>query len=141
MIYRVDVRIETPVLGTEVRDRVIAAVETLFPDAELDAESDPHGDGEVLIGRAHSLDGFSEHLFEQAILDSARSQFTDGRTEDGFRFRLKKQAAFEGVVNFAVGDPDELGDIAVDVRVQEPSVSEYIDHIAPPTKDGEPIDP
>ena len=49
-------------------------------------------------------------------------------------------AAFGGGVNFVVDEPGELGAITVSVQVEEPSVEEFIDLIAPPTKDGEPID-
>lgn len=134
-IYSVDARIETPVNDTEVTDRVIDAVVTLFPDTEV--ESEP---GRV-VGETHSLEGFSDVLHEQEILDTARRQFESNVDGDTFSFALKKQAAYEGIVNFAVGDTDELGDITVDVTVREPSVGEYIDHVAPPTRDGTPVDP
>lgn len=135
MIYRVDVRITTPVMATEVTDRVVDTVHTLFPGAEIER------DGEAVVATTHTLDRFSELLHRQEILDSARNRFFDGREGNEFEFRLKKQPAFEGVVNFAVGDPDELGDVTVRVRVRDPSVEEYIDHVAPPTEDGEPIEP
>jgi predicted RNA binding protein with dsRBD fold (UPF0201 family) len=135
MIYRVDVEVRTPVLATEVTDRVTDTVSNLFPDAEIERA------GEGVIGRAHALDRFSELLYEQEILDTARNRFFEGRKGNEFEFRLKKQPAFGGVVNFAVGDPDELGDLTVRVRVQEPSVEEYVDHVAPPTEAGEPIEP
>jgi predicted RNA binding protein with dsRBD fold (UPF0201 family) len=54
---------------------------------------------------------------------------------------LKKQAAFEGVVNFAVGEPDELGEIDVEVRVREPDVESFVDYVAPETDEGQPVDP
>jgi hypothetical protein len=134
-IYSVDARIETAVNDTEVTDRVIDAVEALFPNAEV------HSEPGRVVGETHSLEAFSDLLHEQEILDTARRQFQGSADEEGFSFSLKKQAAYEGVVNFAVGDPDELGDISVEVTVREPSVSEYIDHVAPPTRDGTPIDP
>ncbi len=135
MIYSVDVRIETPVRDTEVTDRVADAVRNVFPDA------DPvHEDGR-LVAEAHSLDAFSDVLHEQEILDTARRVFRQHATDDGFSFALKKQAAFEGVVNFAVGEPDELGDIAVEVRVREPTVEAFIEYVAPETDDGQPVDP
>ena len=134
MIYSVDVRVTAPVNGTEVTDRVADAVHDLFPEA--DVESRP---GE-LVGTCHGMGRFSERLHEQAILDTARGQFFAGRDGNVFEFRLKKQAAFRGVVNFAVGDESELGDIRVRVRVAEPSVEEYVDHVAPPTEDGQPVD-
>jgi len=135
VIYSVDVRIETPVRDTEVTDRVIDAVRNVFADAEL-----VHEDGR-LIAETHTLDDFSDVLHEQEILDTARGVFRENATDEGFHFSLKKQAAFEGTVNFAVGEPDELGDIEVTVRVRQPSVAEFIDYVAPETDEGQPIDP
>lgn len=132
MIRSIDVQITAPVYPTEVTDRVIDAITTLFPDAEV--EQHP---GEV-IATTHTLETLSEALYDQKILDTARRQFLEGRQGDTFSFDLKKQAAFEGVVNFAVGQPDELGELHVRVRVNEPGVDAYIDHIAPATEDGQP---
>jgi predicted RNA binding protein with dsRBD fold (UPF0201 family) len=135
MIYSIDVRIEVPVQPTEVTDRVEDAVSTVFPNAEF-----THEPGK-LVAETHTLDPFSDVLHEQEILDTARREFFNHADEEGFSFALKKQAAFQGVVNFAVGNPDELGDINVDVRVREPDVESIINAIAPPTEDGTPVDP
>jgi len=135
MIYSVDVRIEAPVRDTEVTDRVADAVVNVFPDAEP-----VHEDG-TLVSETHSLDAFSDVLHEQEILDTARRVFRQNRTDEGFAFALKKQAALEGVVNFAVGEPDELGEIDVEVRVREPDVESFIDYVAPETDGGQPVDP
>jgi predicted RNA binding protein with dsRBD fold (UPF0201 family) len=135
VIYSVDVRIEAPVRDTEVTDRVADAVVNVFPDAEP-----VHEDGR-LVAEAHTLDAFSDVLHEQEILDTARRVFRQNRTDDGFAFALKKQAALEGVVNFAVGEPDELGEIDVEVRVREPDVDSFIDYVAPETDEGQPVDP
>ena len=134
MIYSVDVQVTAPVNDTEVTDRVVDAIHALFPEADVEAHP-----GE-LLATCHTLETFSERLHEQAILDTARGAFFAGREGDTFGFRLKKQAAFEGVVNFAVGEDGELGDIHVRVRVTEPDVESYIDHVAPPTEEGRPID-
>ncbi|WP_281193972.1 RNA-binding domain-containing protein [Halorubrum sp. F4] len=135
MIYSVDVRIVAPVNDTEVTDRVADAVRNVFPDAEP-----VHEDGR-LVAETHTLDAFSDVLHEQEILDTARRVFLRNSTDDGFSFALKKQAAFEGVVNFAVGDPDELGDIDIEVRVREPDVESFVDYVAPETDEGRPVDP
>jgi hypothetical protein len=134
-VYSVDVRIVAPVRDTEVADRVSDAVTNLFPNADVSREA-----GRV-VAETHAMDRFSERLHEQEILDSARREFFRRADADGFSFALKKQAAFKGVVNFSVGNPDELGDIEVHVRVREPSVEAFVDAIAPPTEDGKPIDP
>jgi predicted RNA binding protein with dsRBD fold (UPF0201 family) len=134
VVYSVDVTITAPVMDTEVTERVKDAVLNLFPEADL---TERHGE---IVGEAHSMEGFSELLHEQEILDTARNQFFDGVRSDGFEFALKKQAAFVGVVNFAVGTPGELGEITVRVDVQDPGVEAYVDHIAPPTEDGRPVE-
>ncbi len=134
MIYSIDAEITAPVYDTEVTDRVADAITELFPEAEPE-----HRHGE-LTATVHTLETFSEQLHRQAILDTARGIFFDNQRGDRFSFRLKKQAAFEGVVNFVVDDPGELGVITVTVQVKEPAVEEFIDEIAPPTEDGKPID-
>lgn len=132
--YKIDVRIQAPVQYTEVTDRVVEAIETLFPKAEVAAE-----EGRV-TAETHDLAHFRERLFQQRILDTARGVFYDRKGPNGFSFELKKQAALQDVVNFSVGNPDELGDIEVAVTVRDPSVEEFIDHLAPRTEDGEPLE-
>jgi predicted RNA binding protein with dsRBD fold (UPF0201 family) len=133
-VYQIDVRITTPVHDTEVTDRVADAIHNVFPNAEMEER---HGE---LVAETHSLDRFAELLRRQEILDTARKQFFNERQGNAFSFALKKQAAFEGVVNFAVGDPDELGDVAVKVTVDEPDVETFVDHLAPPTEEGRPVE-
>ena len=135
MIYSIDVWIEAPVNDTEVTDRVADAVRNVFPESDLEFR-----DGR-LIAETHTLDPFSDVLHDQEILDTARRVFFETADDDGFEFAIKKQPAFEGVVTFAVGAPDELGDIEVAVTVREPDVESFIDHVAPRTEDGVPIDP
>jgi hypothetical protein len=134
VVYSVDVAVTAPVMDTEATERVKDAVLNIFPEAEL---TERHGE---IVGTAHSMEHFSELLHEQEILDTARNQFFDGVRSDGFEFALKKQAAFVGVVNFAVGNPGELGEITVRVDVRDPGVEAYVDHVAPPTEDGRPIE-
>jgi len=133
VVYSVDVTVTVPVMDTEVTARVKDAVLNIFPEADL---AERHGE---LVGEAHSMEHFSELLHEQEILDTARNQFFDGVRSEGFEFALKKQAAFVGVVNFAVGNPGELGEITVRVDVHDPGIEAYVDHVAPPTEDGRPV--
>lgn len=133
-IYSVEVTVTAPVRDTEVTDRVADAIRNVFPNAEPE-----HRDGE-LVATVHDLERFSELLHRFEILDTARSALLSAAEGDRFAFDLKKGAAFEGRINFAVGNPSELGDIHVSVRVDQPSVEEYVDHVAPRTEDGEPID-
>jgi predicted RNA binding protein with dsRBD fold (UPF0201 family) len=133
VIYRIEAEITAPVYDTEVTDRVADAITELFPSAEPEPR---HGE---LTATVHDLEHLSELLHRQEILDTARGIFRSTRQGEAFSFRVKKQAAFEGVVNFAV-EPGELGAITVRVRVEEPDVGSYVDHVAPPTEDGEPVD-
>ena len=133
--YRVDVQITAPVFPTEVEARVAEAIQRLFPNADPELR---HGE---MIGECHDMERFSELLHRQEILDTARGSLLGDREGDTLAFDLKKQAAYEGRVNFAVGEPAELGDIHVRVRVEEPDVEAYVDHVAPRTEEGVPVDP
>lgn len=133
-VYDVDVQITAPVRDTEVTDRVGDAITNLFPAAEPEFR---HGE---LVAAVHEMEHFSELLHRLEILDTARSVFFDNRRGDATSFDLKKQAAFQGRVNFAVGEPAELGDVHVRVRVNEPSFEAFVDHVAPRTEDGRPVD-
>jgi predicted RNA binding protein with dsRBD fold (UPF0201 family) len=133
MIYSIDVQITAPVRDTEVPDRIADAITNVFPDADVEER---HGE---IVAETHSVEHFSELLHRQEILDTARGEFFSDRRGDTLSFSLKKQAAFQGVVNFAVGNPDELGDIHVRIRVTEPTVEEFVDHVAPPTEEGKPV--
>lgn len=144
MIYSVDVTITVAVQPTEVTDRVVETVSNLFPDATIEqrptpSDTEPETPGEI-VATTHSLERLSELFHRQSILDTARAAMLDGVDGNTFEFRLKKQAAFEGVVNFAVGSPDELGDIHVTATVTEPDPETYIRYVAPPTEDGVPVD-
>ena len=127
MIYRIDVEITTPLNPTEVEDRVVEAVHQLFPGASIEKDED------LLVATTHSLDRLAERLREQEIVTTAREVFRKARRGDEFAFDLKKQAATEGVVNFAVGSPAELGDLHVRVRVEDPDVDDFIDFLTPAT--------
>jgi len=131
MIHRIDVQVTTPLNPTEVKARVEDAITNLFPTAEVEER---HGE---LVAEAHSMDRFGERLREQNIVDAARDVLRRGTEGDTVAFDLKKQAAFEGVVNFAVGNPDELGDLHVRVRVEEPDAETFVDHLAPRSEGGE----
>jgi predicted RNA binding protein with dsRBD fold (UPF0201 family) len=133
-VYSVDVEVTAPVNDTEVVDRVADAVTNLFPNAAVE-----RSEGE-LLATTHTVEHFAERLREQEILDTARREFLERRRGDTFTFALSKQPAFVGVVNFSVGEPGELGDLHVSVRVNDPTVEQFVDRLAPPTKDGSPVE-
>lgn len=126
MIYRIEIEVAAPVNPTEDPDLVEAAITELFPTATVESR-----DGE-LVGRAHSIDRFAELLAKQRILDTARSRLNDAIVGDTIRFRLKKQAARAGVINFALDGPDELGDLRVTIDIEQPSPAELVDAMTAP---------
>ena len=130
MIHSIDVEITTPLYPTEVRGRVEDAVHELFPGADVEER---HGE---LVVETRSMERFAERIEEQNIVPTAREVLLQNVEGDTFSFALKKAAAFEGVVNFAVGNPDELGDVHVRVRVEEPDAETFIDYLAPVDADG-----
>lgn len=132
--YRIDVEVTAPVNPTERTERVAQAIREIFPGADPEER---HGE---LTAEVHDLEQLSTCLHRQTILDTARSVFFEERRGDSFGFRLKKGPALQGVVNFVVDDPSELGDIAVRVQVHEPDFESFVDDVAPPTEDGTPID-
>ncbi|AKH98583.1 coaE operon protein [Halanaeroarchaeum sulfurireducens] len=130
--YQADVRLEAPINPTEEESRVVETITTLFPESEVATSADR------VTATTHDLSHFRKRLFEQRILDTARSEFFANHGPNGFSFELKKQAARNDVVNFAVGSPDELGDVEVAVTVHDPDVESFIDYLAPSTDGGEP---
>lgn len=132
MIYQITVTVTAPVNPTEDPDRVQTAIQNLFPTVSLRTEP------ETITGTTHSIDTFAEKLSEQDIMDTARNVFHENSTTGAFSFRLKKQAALMGIVNFAVGNEDELGDITVHITVAEPTVDTFIDQLSslPPNPTG-----
>lgn len=133
-VYRITVEVTAPLQPTEERARVVDAITNVFPEAEIELTD------EVVVATTHVLDRFSELIHRQEILDTARSELFDGAYDDRIEFRLKKQAAFMDRVNFAVGSPNELGEIDVRITLEEPDIESFIDMIAPPTVDGRPVD-
>jgi predicted RNA binding protein with dsRBD fold (UPF0201 family) len=127
----IEVSLRAAVRPTESPEKVAGALVTLFPGIEVDAE------GGWICGRggAASLVTFHRLLREQRILDTARSVMLQGLVGDAVQFRLNKQAATVGRINFPP-EEEPLGSIHVEIR-GGPSL---IDWLAPRTVDGKPIE-
>ncbi len=110
--------IETCVHPTEDPDRVVRAVLNIFPDAVRES-AEPAGHAERLVFLATDMSGLAERLANQRILDTARAIFLRSLRTGAVSFRLNKQAAFAGRVNFT--DPGSpLGDLAVTLETDDP---------------------
>ena len=115
---------------TERGERVVSAIEKLFPEMIMDIRDDRV----EAYGGPAALKTLHELLRKQQILDTARSVMLHGRVGNTIRFQLNKQAAFMGMVSFPPQE-EPLGSIHVQITGSE----RLIDWLAPETVDGKPI--
>lgn len=130
MIATIEVSIYSLIRNTERVELVVSAIEKIFPGLTMDIREDRI---EAYNG-IESLITFHMLLREQKILDTARSVMLDGLLGDVVQFRLNKQAALMGKVNFPP-DEEPLGSIHVQITGGE----KIIDWLAPKTASGIPI--
>lgn len=125
------VEVVTQIRPTEDRAKVISALRSVFPEGDLVEE------GDTMRLESSSLDGFSELVRRQRILDAARATMRRGMRADSTSFILNKQAAAVGRVSFEEGR-QPLGGISVRVRADdEAALESAIDTVAPRTVNGE----
>ncbi len=126
----IEITVHAIVRPTERVEKVASAVERIFPGLIMDIRAD----------RVEAYDGpdsmmnFHKLLREQKILDTARSVMTKGLVGNAIQFRLNKQAALMGKVNFPP-DEEPLGSLHVQIMGGE----RVIDWLAPRTENGVPI--
>ncbi len=123
------VKVSCPVNPSEDPDKVRAAIESIFPDAELEL-------GEKGFSGTASLDRFSKAIRSQRILDAVRGVLLANVRGNSTRMSLNKQVATVGKVSFADRRP-VLG--AIDVVIEDDDISALIDRVAPMTVDGEEV--
>jgi predicted RNA binding protein with dsRBD fold (UPF0201 family) len=131
------VRVSAPVYPTEIEEKVRIAITNLFP-VELSIRNFgiPQLYGE---GGLESLRKLHMLLRELRIIDTARRIFMNGIEGSTIQFRLNKQVAFVGKVNFPVGE-ESLGSIHVEISSYNgENLMKIIDWIAPETAGGEPV--
>ncbi len=106
----IEVSVHSSIRPTERVERVVSAIEKLFPEMIMDIRDDRV----EAYGGPAALKIFHELLRKQEILDSARSVMLRGRSGDSFQFQLNKQAALMGMVSFPpVEEP--LGSLHVQI--------------------------
>lgn len=114
------VTIRTPLHPTERRELVEQAVRNLFPDAEFEEESGN------LVGRSEDVDRMSELVETQEINETAHEALREAALGDTLVFRLSKQPATVGRLNFDVGG-HELG--ALRVRIEAEDTDELVEYL------------
>ena len=134
----VSVRVLAAVNQTEIQDKVEKAILNFFPvelklqESEIQALS---GEGDL-----ESLRTLHLRLREERILDTARKIFLNGIKGDTTRFRLNKQVACIGKLNFPPGE-ESLGSIQVEISAENMGdLLKVIDWLAPETIDGKPVE-
>ena len=127
----IEVTVHSSVRPTERIEKVVGAIENIFPGLIMDILDDriEAYDGPDSLLTLHRL------LREQKILDTARSVMLTGRVGNAVHFRLNKQAAFMGLVSFPP-DEEPLGSIHVQITGDE----RLVDWLAPQTENGVPIE-
>lgn len=131
------VAVFAPVNPTEVQEKVERAILNFFPvSLELQDHVIPELCGE---GDFESLRTLHLRLREERILDTARRLFLNGIEGYSTRFRLNKQVAYIGKLNFPAGE-ESLGSIDVEISADnEDDLLAIIDWLAPQTVDGKPV--
>lgn len=131
------VTISALVYPTEIEESVRTAITNVFPvDLNLRNFGTPQLYGECgleSLRRLHTL------LREFRILGAARRILINGMEGNNTQFRLNKQVAFVGKVNFPAGE-ESLGSIHVEISADNTEdLIMIIDWLAPDTVEGEPV--
>ncbi len=133
----VSVRVSALLHPTEIEEKVKTAMTNIFPvEVQLQDFGIPrlHGEGNLeCLRRLHEL------LRENRILDTARHVLLTGMEGDAIQFRLNKQVAFVGKVNFPAGE-ESLGSIYVEISTEnKDDLLKIVDWLAPVTMEGKPV--
>ncbi|HPS90543.1 MAG TPA: RNA-binding domain-containing protein [Methanothrix sp.] len=126
----IEVAISSAVRPTERVEKVVSAIENIFPGLIMDIRADRI---EAYNG-LESLKTLHKLLREQRILDTARKILLRGMVGSATTFQISKQAAHMGVVSFPP-EEEALGSL----HVQISGGNAVIDWLAPETENGMPI--
>jgi predicted RNA binding protein with dsRBD fold (UPF0201 family) len=127
----IEVSVYTSVRPTERVEKVVSAIEKIFPGLIMDIRDDRID----AYNGPDALQDFHKFLREQRILDTARSVMLAGRVGDAVQFRISKQAAFMGKVSFPP-DEEPLGSLHVQIK----GGKRIVDWLAPKTENGVPVE-
>ncbi|MFZ3149960.1 MAG: RNA-binding domain-containing protein [Methanothrix sp.] len=126
----IEVTICSSVRPTERVEKVVSAIENIFPGLIMDIR----GDKIEAYNGPDSLKTLHELLRRQEILDTARKVLLRGLVGNTTAFQLSKQAALMGVVSFPP-EEEALGSLHVQITGGEG----VINWLAPETENGVPV--
>ncbi len=134
---KVTVRVSALVYPTEIEEKVKKAITNLLPvELHLQDFGIPRLYGE---GDLDSLRKLHQLFREERVLDTARHILLSGIEGTSTQFRLNKQVAYVGKVNFPAGE-ERLGSIYIEISTEDKeSLMKIIDWLAPETRDGKPV--
>ncbi|HPX78649.1 MAG TPA: RNA-binding domain-containing protein [Methanobacterium sp.] len=115
---------QTPINPTEDTDKVMKTLSNMFDYDEVVMA----GDYISVNGGMDSLLKLKDALEVRRIRNTARKMLINGSYDGVIYFKLNKQAAFSGTVNFTEGD-SPLGEIRV--KIETDDVEGFIDWLAP----------
>lgn len=115
---------QTPINPTEDTDKVMKTLSNMFDYDEVVMG----GDYISVNGGMDSLLRLKDALEVRRIRNTVRKMLIKGSYDDVIYFKLNKQAAFSGTVNFTESDIP-LGEIRV--KIETNNVEGFIDWLAP----------
>ncbi|MFB6284596.1 MAG: RNA-binding domain-containing protein [Halobacteria archaeon] len=130
MVYSASVSVEVPVYDTEVEENVLKAVENVFPQSESKVEETdvevPGRPDRRVVAETHSVERLKELIHRQDINRTTRDTLEGSIVGTVLQFKIKKQPATVGRLNFDVGG-HELGSIDVHIESSDPEgLIEYL---------------
>ncbi len=137
----IEIRVSAKVNPTETEENVRTAVQSIFPQMDIiyNATDDTGFYGTVEgITDLEGLRHLHHLLREEEIIDTARTQFEVGISEDApsTSFRISKFVAFVGRLNFPA-DEEPLGSIHVTMSASSSfELQRLIEWLSPPTEKG-----
>jgi len=126
----IEVSVYSSVRPTECVEKVVSAIEKIFPGLIMDIRDDRI----LAYDGPESLKTFHELLRRQQILDTARSIMLGSLVGESIQFQLNKQAALMGKVSFPP-EEEPLGSVHVKIT----GGRRVIEWLAPQTEKGVPI--
>lgn len=122
---RCEMKAKTPLNPTEDFNKVIQALSNMFSYEELEI-----GDDYIEVtGGEESLLNLKDALEQKKIRNTTRKIMMKGAHDKVIFFKLNKQSALSGVVNFSDDNISPLGEILV--KIETDDVLRFIDWLAP----------
>ncbi len=120
-----EMKAKTPINPTEDVDKVIKSLSNMFDYEQIEI-----GDSYISVtGGKESLLKLKDALEKRKIRNTAHKILINEAHDQVVLFKLNKQAAFSGVVNFAEDNLSPLGEIKV--KIETNNVEQFIDWFVP----------